>query len=495
MNVEKTVVVSRQADVHQLAGHLSLQVFVADDHSEAIDIIRTTSPDLVLFDYRENTQAVPEFINKGNKYLTNVSVVIVGSENDTDNVLSDKFKKMGAQGYLQLVNNPDQFADAIRRLHKHNQTNNKIIQVEEYTRFFAEDFAGAISMVGKSRATVDTLRMLKIVAESCCNPVLILGETGTGKEIAAKGIHLLRHPDEKLVAVNCAALTSTLLESELFGHVKGAFTGADCDKIGLLEMAGQGTILLDEISEMPLQLQAKLLRVLEEKQFRKVGGTKSIACNATIIAASNRNIAVEVRENRFRRDLYYRLNISPITLAPLRSQHRRDDICLLAEYFLRTSTICPAKSSRIKSLTSLAAEALARHDWPGNVRELRNVIERAILLETTDKIGLSDISFELPDGLEPTLEVSRYFTGSEVGVKNITFTGNKIDFSLEKAERELISRALLETNWQKTRAADLLGITRATLYAKLKQYNIEKQQNETSYFTEQPDNDFTLSYQ
>ncbi|MBC8472685.1 MAG: sigma-54-dependent Fis family transcriptional regulator, partial [Planctomycetes bacterium] len=196
-----------------------------------------------------------------------------------------------------------------------------------------------------------------------------------------------------------------------------------------------------------------------EKCFRKVGGVKNIACNATIIASSNRNLKNEVQANRFRRDLYYRLNICPITLAPLRSQMRRQDIRILAEYFLRTSTICPDKCGKITSLTELAIEALEKHDWPGNVRELCNVIERAILLETTEKIGLNGII------IDPT----EWSDGS----KNTT-PGIIKDFSLAKAECELISRALQKTGWQKTRAAALLGITRATLYAKVKQYNIGK---------------------
>jgi DNA-binding NtrC family response regulator len=210
---------------------------------------------------------------------------------------------------------------------------------------------------------------------------------------------------------------------------------------------------------MPMDLQAKLLRVLQEKSFRKVGGIRNIACKATIMASSNRNLNNEVSANRFRRDLYYRLNVSPITLAPLRSPERRDDIRLLAEYFLKTSTICPGKRDKVKSLTQMAFEALEKHDWPGNVRELSNVIERAILLETTDKIGLSGII------IDPA-ECDRASGSPGAGL----FKG----FSLAKAERELIWRALQETNWQKTRAAALLGITRATLYAKVKQYRIEK---------------------
>jgi transcriptional regulator with PAS, ATPase and Fis domain len=254
-------------------------------------------------------------------------------------------------------------------------------------------------------------------------------------------------------------LTANLLESELFGHVKGSFTGADREKIGLLELAGPGAILLDEISEMPSDLQAKLLRVLQEKTFRKVGGLRDIPCNATIIASSNRNLYKEMKADRFRRDLYYRLNICPVFIAPLRSPDRQEDIPLLAEYFLQASTICPEKRQKVTCLTKFAMEVLEKHDWPGNVRELCNVIDRAILLETTDKIGLSSIILD-QDECEESAE-------SQSGVQIR-------DFSLAKAERELIARALQETGWQKTQAAALLGITRATLYAKVKQYNIKK---------------------
>jgi len=305
-------------------------------------------------------------------------------------------------------------------------------------------------------------RLLRRVAQSRCNPVLVLGETGTGKEVAAQAIHQIRAAGQPFVAVNCAALTANLLESELFGHVKGAFTGADREKTGLCELAGAGTLFLDEVSEMPLDLQAKLLRLLQERAFRKVGGVQETPCRATIVASSNRPLKAEVQGNRFRRDLYYRLAICPISLAPLRSPRRRDDIPVLAEYFLRTSTICPEKRGKITALTGLAVETLLRHDWSGNIRELRNVIDRAILLEETNKIGLSSIVLdaEAMESVEP---------GSLVpsGLR---------DFSLAKAERELIARALKETGWQKTRAASLLGITRATLYAKVKQYHIEPDQ-------------------
>ncbi len=467
MSLRRIVVVSKDPEVQQLAQEYGQEVFGADNLADALDIVQTVNPDLILFDHRFDPHHIHEFLEKTDKNSIDVPIVVVGNDdNNTD--LSTEFTQTGAYDYLKsrqahqrcvLVGTASggaQLEQIINRIKIKSKTSHS---EQSTSYFFAEDLAVSVSMVGWSKAILNTLKMIKLVAASRCNPILIVGETGTGKELAAKAVHTLRHPNEQFVAVNCAALTANLLESELFGHVKGSFTGADHEKTGLMELAQSGTLLLDEISEMPIDLQAKLLRVLQEKSFRKVGGIKNIPCSATIIASSNRNLKNEVRTNRFRRDLYYRLNICPVTLAPIKSQERRQDIRLLAEYFLKTSTICPEKCGKITSLTELAIEVLEKHDWPGNVRELRNVIERAILLETTDKIGLNAIY------IEPTQwsEASDSLTPGLIK-----------DFSLAKAERELIARALQKTGWQKTRAAALLGITRATLYAKVKQYNIEK---------------------
>ena len=455
MSLRRIVVLSKDPEIQQLAQEYGREVFGADNLDDALDIVQTVNPDLMLFDHRFGPHHIHEFRDKADNNSIDVPIVVVGG--DDNNVdLSTEFIQTGAYDYLKSKQDYAQLEQIINRIKIKSETSHS---EQRTSHFFAEDLAGSVSMVGCSKAILNTLKMIKLVAASRCNPILIVGETGTGKELAAKAIHTLRHPNERFVAVNCAALTANLLESELFGHVKGSFTGADREKTGLMELAQSGTLLLDEISEMPIDLQAKLLRVLQEKSFRKVGGIKNIPCSATIIASSNRDLKNEIMANRFRRDLYYRLNISPITLAPLRSQERRQDIRLLAQYFLETSTICPQKCGKITSLTELAFEALERHDWPGNVRELSNVIERAILLETTDKIGLNAIY------IEPT-EWSEVSEGLTPGLIK--------DFSLAKAERELIARALQKTGWQKTRAADLLGITRATLYAKLKQYNIEK---------------------
>ena len=462
MSLRRTVALSRQAEIHELARQVSREVFTADTIAEASDLIEASNPDLILLDRRFSPH-IERFLLIADK-ISDAPVVVIGSDEDAGEIAA--LEKMGAYDYLRGKNDLSRLKEIAERIEKQSNVRasgpwgNTPQKTPDH--FFAEDFAAQVSLVGHSDAIKHTLKMTKLVAASRCNPVLIVGETGTGKELAAKAIHLLRHPPaqdpkEPFVAVNCAALTANLLESELFGHVRGAFTGADRDKTGLLELAANGTLFLDEISEIPIDLQAKLLRVLQEQTFRKVGGIKDIQSNATIIASSNRNLKKEIDANRFRRDLYYRLNIIPITIPPLGSPRRKQDIPLLAEYFLKTSAICPDKSGKITSLTKLALEALEKYHWPGNVRELRNVIERAILYETTDKIGVNSIV------IDPT-EPCEFSDGSSAG-------GIR-DYSLARAERELISRALHETGGQKTRAAALLGITRATLYAKVKQYNI-----------------------
>jgi transcriptional regulator with PAS, ATPase and Fis domain len=444
--LHRVIVVSRRPDIQELARQICNEVFIADDLVETLDIAETVNPDLALIDDSILPDHIHEFRDAADKSSIQTRIAIISSNEKQP---TQNFVLAGAHYYIQ-----DNYLARLQEIAAQIKRDSQTLSAErQLTDLFVNQFAASISMVGRSKAIRETIKMIELVASSQCNPTLILGETGTGKEVVAKAIHAIRHPSEPFVAINCAALTATLLESELFGHVKGSFTSADRDKTGLLELAGSGTVFLDEISEMPLELQAKLLRVLQEKTFRKVGGTGDITCNATIITSSNRKLPCELLANRFRQDLYYRLSICPITIPPLRSPERKDDIELLAEYFLKTSTICTNKQKKITSLTKLALEALQKHTWPGNVRELRNVIERAILLETTDKIGLSSIIIEsLEDAQRPQTR----------------------DFSLEKAERELIARALQETGWQKTQAAALLGITRATLYAKVKQYNIRK---------------------
>ncbi len=455
--LRRIAVVSKDTQIHDLAQEVAQEVFVADDLSEASDIVETVTPDMVLFDGGASPSHIRRFVERPHRQTDPVPTVVVVSRERPP--FSDReYERVGVAHCLIGAEECGRLHDVAIGLRE--AARDSAADTARRDDYFLDDRAAAIGMVGRSKAVRDTLAMIKLVAESRCNPVLILGETGTGKEVAARAVHALRHPHAPFVAVNCAALTATLLESELFGHVKGAFTSADRDKTGLLEQAGSGTLFLDEISEMPLELQAKLLRVLQERTFRKVGGARDLTCKATIVASSNRRLKTEVREKRFRQDLYYRLNICPIALAPLRSPDRREDIGLLARYFMAHSSIRGTRPDKVTAITKLALESLSRHDWPGNVRELRNVIERAILLERTDKIGLDSVVIDHAE--------------SEEASPNRCVDRTR-DFSLEKAERELIARALHQTGWQKTQAASLLGITRATLYAKVKQYNIQKQ--------------------
>ncbi len=454
--LRRIVVISNKPQIHDMAQEIAREVFAAEDLAEAADIVNTVTPDLALFDETAAPESIRAFLQQTDNDPTRpiVSVAVITDQAPFSDA---EYEAAGVSHCLRGETEHSQLQQIALQM---TAGTSQVTSSTTDSAWFLDDVAAACGIVGRSEAIRTMLELIRLVARSQCNPVLITGETGTGKELAARAVHMIRHPDKPFIAINCAALTANLLESELFGHVKGAFTSADRDKIGLLECAGEGTLFLDEISEMPLDLQAKLLRVLQERTFRKVGGVKDLPCQATIIASSNRHLHTEVSEKRFRQDLYYRLDICPIVLAPLSAPQRREDIRLLAEYFLQTSGICSHRQTGISSITPLAFEALQRHNWPGNARELRNVIERAILLETTDKIGLRSIRIEAAATQETTPAP----------------TDNRArDFSLEKAERELIARALHETGWQKTQAASLLGITRATLYAKVKQYNIQRQ--------------------
>ena len=442
--LRRIVVVSNQPQLRDLAQNAAREVFVADDLIEALDMANTVTPDMIVFDESCTPGHIGAFLDQAEHNAGRPAPVVVAAL-DRAPFSDQEYKRAGVSHCLLGAKDYRRLYDIAAQTSVSNRETEADTTAGDY---FIDDIAATVAMVGRSKAARKTIEMIKLVAQSQCDPILIVGETGTGKEMAAKAVHAIRHPTGPFVAVNCAALTANLLESELFGHVKGSFTGADRDKTGLLELAGTGTLFLDEISEMPCELQAKLLRVLQEKTFRKVGGVRDLTGQATIIASSNRNLRKEVEEKRFRQDLYYRLSTCPIALAPLRSHERREDISLLAHYVLKTSNICSQTQNSVKSITKLALEALQKHPWPGNVRELRNVVERAILLEATDKIGLNSIV------IEPMAS-----TSAGAGF----FGVDSKDFSLQKAERQLIARALHETGGQKTQAAALLGITRATL--------------------------------
>jgi DNA-binding NtrC family response regulator len=462
MDIESILVVSKQPQIQRLAREVAERLYAVDDLNDLTGMINRAEPQLILLGPDISIGQIQTLTVQLKNQGQFIPMVVVG--NESTHSLAADYLSLGVTDYIDNAENADRLRQVVCSLQKDSCSQKQI------ERFFIKDCPDYVPIVGRSPAMAKSLNMIRIVSQSKCNPVLIVGETGTGKELAARAVHILRHGnDKKFVAVNCAALTANLLESELFGHVKGSFTSADRDKTGLFELACDGTVFLDEISEMPLDLQAKLLRVIQEKNFRKVGGIHDLTTNATIIATSNRNLTQEVRQGKFRQDLYYRLAICPIALAPLRAQTRKDDILLLAEYFIELSQICPEKKGKIKGLTKLAEEMLLRHPWPGNVRELRNVIERAILLESGEQIGTDNLFFEL--------EMEEFDTQPQT--QNSELSSRIRDFSLEKAEKELVRRALDEAGGQKTRAAALLGITRATLYAKVKQYQLEPTEETT----------------
>lgn len=316
---------------------------------------------------------------------------------------------------------------------------------------------GDFKMVAASPSMKQVLKFARRVAESEVSTILLEGESGTGKDVFAQFIHHFgRRRDGPFVAINCAAIPETLLESELFGYEKGAFTDARAPKAGILEIASGGTMFLDEVGEMPLVLQAKMLRVLEEQTFRRLGGVRDIQVDVRVVAATNRKLTEAIEEGKFRLDLYYRLNVIQVLLPPLRD--RKEDILPLAETFIRHYNT--KFKRKIEGLSHGAAALLLGYEWPGNVRELRNVIERAMVLEESDWIQTSSLQIAPAlGGLPETHTLPQVVDG-------------KFDVSLEEAEKSLLVKALEKAEGNQTRAAVLLGITRDTLRYKIKKFNL-----------------------
>ena len=334
-------------------------------------------------------------------------------------------------------------------------------EVEQVRKERAREF-NFRQIVGESPSMKKMLGLAAKVAESEVSSVLLQGESGTGKDLVAKAIHYgSQRADSPFIAINCAALPATLIESELFGYEKGAFTDAKARKEGLFEQAEGGTLLLDEIGELELALQAKLLRVLEEGTFRRVGGLKDIPLDVRVLAASNRDLKTESESGRFRLDLYYRLSIIQIDIPPLRE--RGDDVLLLSQYCIDT---IGSRFRRRKKITSLSPEVVAvfrSYGWPGNVRELRNVIERALILEDNDTITTEF----LPGGL---LQPARHEGNPAANSNNLTaqFVLPGDGISLDEAEMSFVRQAIERSGGNQTRAAELLGISRDQLRYRLK---------------------------
>jgi formate hydrogenlyase transcriptional activator len=312
-----------------------------------------------------------------------------------------------------------------------------------------QSFAG---IIGESAALKRVLREVEIVAPTD-STVLILGETGTGKELIAKAVHnMSRRVSQQFVKLNCAAIPSNLLEAELFGHERGAFTGAVNQRIGRFETAHRGTLFLDEIGDLPLELQPKLLRVLQEQEFERLGSSRTQKADVRLVAATHRNLLDSIEDGEFRRDLYYRLNIFPIILPPLRE--RREDIAPLANHFAR---LCGAKMQKqIQDIPPQTLKVLLKHDYPGNVRELQNIIERAVIRAADGVLQIPDLQIEPLIRKKQTLEMPQ---------------------TLADFERAFILQALKENNWQvggKAGVAERLGLKRSTLNSKMEKLGIDR---------------------
>jgi DNA-binding NtrC family response regulator len=378
----------------------------------------------------------------------------------TGNVQIDNTISALRGGAYDFIGKPVNLEELRITIHNALEARNLRREVAQVRRERATEF-NFRQIVGESSAMKKMLSLAAKVAESDVSSVLLQGESGTGKDLVAKAIHYgsLRS-DGPFVAVNCAALPATLIESELFGYEKGAFTDAKARKEGLFEQAEGGTLLLDEIGELELSLQAKLLRVLEEGAFRRVGGLKDIPLNVRVLAASNRDLRSESEAGRFRLDLYYRLSIIQIDIPPLRD--RGDDVLLLSQHYIETIGARLRRSTKITSLSSAAAEVFRNYNWPGNVRELRNVIERALILEDSDQITTEYLPGGLlePFQIEPSSltvdEVARLFVLPDEGI------------SLEQVEMSLVRQAISRSGGNQTRAAALLGISRDQLRYRLK---------------------------
>lgn len=357
--------------------------------------------------------------------------------------------KLGAFDFILKPFTPDQMDIILEKAEKW-------IGIKERNSYLKEELYGSETdytpeAVGASKAMNEVKKLVGKVAQTSAT-VLITGESGTGKELISAEIERLSNPlkTKPYIRMNCAAMPEKLLESELFGHEKGAFTGAGERRIGRFELADGGTLLLDEISEISIEMQAKLLRVLQESEFERVGGNKTIKVNARIIATTNRKLKKEVADGKFREDLYYRLNVFPVHIPPLRE--RSEDIIELAEHFLKQEC---RKLGKKLSFSKDALEVLCAYHWPGNVRELKHVIERTAILSDGPEVNNSDLPSDiLGASMEGAIE------NSMIG---------SVCFDMRKIEKYIISRALKKTMGNQTKAAELLGISRRTLLNKMKQ--------------------------
>jgi two-component system response regulator HydG len=439
----------------EIAASMGYAVESTGDMSQARNLLRGGTTDILLVSLPAGSNQGLELVSEVKLLYPQMAVIAMTASGSVNAAV--EAMRCGASDYLTKPFAMDELSTVLERASASLATDTATRQLRERLRLSQ----GLGSMIGRSGEMEKLYRILSKVALSS-HPVLILGESGTGKELVARTIHAYGPNAQKpFLPVDCGSLVPTLIESELFGYVKGAFTGASHSKDGLLVSAEGGTVFLDEIGELSLNLQAKLLRALQEKEVRPVGSTQRIPIKARIVAATNRDLAAMVEQGTFRKDLFYRLNVVNLRLPALRD--RREDIPLLAAHFLdRLSREHRAKFT----LSDEALRAMMRHDWPGNVRELENSIERACALSSGPLLHLGDLPTQLQqEGLEARRSAARADEpAGEDGAPQLT--------TLAELERQAILGAIRTLNGDKLQAAKLLGIGKTTLYRKLKEYGI-----------------------
>ncbi len=422
------------------------EISLAHDGEEGVDRVKSQAFDMVLMDLKMVKMSGMEALQRIHTYNPSLPVIIMTAYSSVDTAVHAL--KIGAYDYLTKPLDFDKLRLTLERVFERIllKTENRSLKNKLEQAGFCHD------ILGKSPAMAKLLDTIHLVAPTDAN-VLVIGESGTGKELVSSALHdnSLRK-EQAFVRINCAAIAETLLESELFGHERGAFTGADKKRKGKFLLADKGSILLDEIGEMSLAMQAKLLRVIQEKEITPVGSDQNIQVDVRIIAATNRDLKAMVDQKKFRQDLYYRLNVVTLEVPPL--GRRPEDIPELALHFLQRFS---RKNRReIQGFSPEAMDAMIRYPWPGNVRELMNAVERGVVLARSDYICKQDLSFILPDEI-PASDL-------EAGLENI---------SLSKIEEKAILSTLESAKGNKSEAARRLGITRKTLLKKLKHYGRE----------------------
>ena len=432
-----------RALVARVLGQDQVEVHGAATGKEGLQMADEVSPDLVLLDLRLPDMDGMDVLRALRSRYPEVAVIIITGFGQVQSAV--EAIKVGATDYLEKpFEHVEKLKLAVGRALDEVRAKREIRRLHG----LQEKQYGVDQIIGDSEPTRSLRDLIRKVARSEAQTILILGDSGTGKELVARGLHYeSTRRDFPFMEVNCAAITETLFESELFGHEKGAFTDAKSAKKGLMELADRGTLFLDEVSEMSLNSQAKFLRVLQERVFRRVGGTRDIKVDLRVITASNRPLEVRVKEGLFREDLFYRLNVIPIHIPPLRE--RRDDIMPLARHFLTESNVRSHKA--IKGFTPETERLIFSYPWPGNVRELRNLIERLVILGTSDHIEPQHLPIQFAS---QAVEVPRQMGSQEFR-------------TLAEVERAYINQVMQRVEANKSKAAKILGISRQTLRKKL----------------------------